>query len=77
MGNKPIMWLKDRRVQLGLTTYRAAALSGISQGHYSMIENGSRGVRIQTAKRIAKALDFEWTRFYEEEPDPRDRGGQE
>ena len=60
-------WLKDIRKSKGLTTYDAGTLSGISQSHYSSIENGTRGVRVRVAKKIAAALGFEWQRFYEEE----------
>ena len=59
-------WLKDIRVKKGLTTYEVAATAGISQSLYSSIENGSRGVTVAKAKKIAAALGFEWAKFYEE-----------
>lgn len=41
--------------------------SGISESYYSMIESGERNVPVDTAKKIAEALGFEWTKFYEDE----------
>lgn len=62
-------WLAEIRSSMGLTTYAAADLVGISQSYYSSIENGTRGtpLKVDTAKRIAAALGFDWTRFYEGE----------
>ena len=45
-----------------------AAKSNISESYYSMIESGNRDVPVHTAKKIAKALDFNWTKFYEDDP---------
>lgn len=75
MRNEPILWLKDERKKKKLSTYKVANMAGISQSHYSMIENGSRSARAQTAKKIAGVLGFEWTRFFEEENAPQERGG--
>lgn len=54
---------------MGLTTAEAANLSGISQSYYSLIENGTRGnpLNVDIAKKIASALNFEWTQFYDDE----------
>ena len=62
-------WLKDIRERLKLTTFEAANAAGISQSYYSSIENGTRGnpLNVDIAKKIAEALNFEWTRFYEDE----------
>ena len=62
-------WLKDIRERLNLTTFEAANAAGIWQSYYSSIENGTRGnpLNVDIAKKIAEALNFEWTRFYEDE----------
>ena len=65
MKNKPIEWLKTIRISRNLSTYKVSKLAHISQSHYSMIENGKRGVSIKAAKKIAGALGFEWTKFYD------------
>ena len=39
---------------------------GIAQSTYASIEVGSRQPSVQMAKRIAKALGFDWTRFFED-----------
>ena len=61
-------WLKNIRESKGYSTYKAADLSGISQSYYVAIEAGERGnpLKEEVAKKIARALDFPWTRFYEE-----------
>lgn len=61
--------LKQIREQMGLATAEAANLSGISQSYYSLIENGTRGnpLNVDIAKKIASALNFEWTQFYDDE----------
>lgn len=33
-----------------------------------MIESGNRDGPVHTAKKIAKVLDFNWTKFYEDDP---------
>lgn len=62
------LWLKDIRERQKMNTYEAANAAGISQSYYSSIENGTRGnpLNVDIAKKIAEALGFEWTRFYEE-----------
>lgn len=62
-------WLKQIREGKKLTQAGAAMLAGIPANYYNMIENGVRGANLPayTAKKIAKALGFEWTRFYESE----------
>ncbi len=60
-------WLKDKRIQAGLTQNELVSNIHISQNHYANIENGERCPSVTVAKKIAQALDFEWTRFYEDE----------
>ena len=45
--------------------YKVAEEIGIAQSTYASIETGSRRPSVEMAKRIAKAMGFEWTRFYE------------
>lgn len=40
---------------------------GIKRQYYSMIENGSRTPSVGVAKKIAAALGFDWTIFFEDE----------
>jgi transcriptional regulator with XRE-family HTH domain len=58
----------EKRKECGMTTYETANRSGISQSYYSSIENGTRGMPlpVNTAKRIAEALGFDWKQFYED-----------
>ena len=60
-------WLKELRRKKGLQAQQAAKLIGISTSYYCQIENGMRDRPVHTAKKIALLLDFDWTRFYEEE----------
>ena len=60
-------WLYKARKNKNLTMAEVAAKSNISESYYSMIENGNRDVSVKTAKKIAKVLGFDWTKFYEEE----------
>ena len=61
MNENPIKWLKKIREQKHLSTYEVARLSGVSQSHYAMIENGWRGASPKTAKTIAAARGCDWT----------------
>jgi transcriptional regulator with XRE-family HTH domain len=57
-------WLVEKRGSL--TQEQVAILSGISRSAYSNIENG-RGLSVDVAKRIAKALKFDWKLFFADE----------
>lgn len=59
-------WLKRIREEKNLTQAKAAMLAGIGANYYNMIENGMRGKNLPayTARKIANALKFDWTRFY-------------
>ena len=61
-------WLYEARKNKGLTMAEVASRSSISESYYSMIESGNRNVPVHTAKKIAKTLDFNWTKFYEDDP---------
>lgn len=55
------------REKKNVTQELVSAESGISRAAYCNIENGERRPSVETAKRIAGVLGFEWTRFFEEE----------
>lgn len=59
-------WLIAIRKERGLSQVQVSEAVGISQPSYCNIENGERGVAVETAKKIANVLGFEWTRFYED-----------
>ena len=60
-------WLVKIRENQGRSQYEVAAKAGISQSFYSAIELGNRGNKlpVQTAKKIADVLNFEWDMFYQ------------
>lgn len=60
-------WLNAIREKHCMTQENVAEKSGISRVYYTRIENGDYNVPVDTAKKIAEALGFDWTRFYEEE----------
>ena len=62
------MWLKQIRLDRGMSQREVAEKSNISQQYYAFIESGCRGTKlpVPTAKRIASTLGFEWQRFYED-----------
>ena len=61
-------WLKNKREEKHMTQMEISKISGITQQYYSFIEAGERGTKlpVQTAKKIANALEFDWRLFYEE-----------
>lgn len=59
-------WLIAKRKKLALSQYQIAKIVNISQPSYCNIENGSRNPSVITAMKIADALGFDWTLFYEE-----------
>ncbi len=67
MNKTPRGWLLKIRGASGKTQEEVANASGISREYYTRIEGGSHDVPVHTAKKIAEALDFDWTKFYEEE----------
>lgn len=61
------IWLKDYRRKNGLTQGETADLAGISRSYYTHIEKGNKTPTVKVAKAIAKALDFNWTFFFEDD----------
>lgn len=60
-------WLIQIREAKGLTQGAVANAAGIAQPSYFEIEKGISTPRPETAMKIAAAIGFPWTRFYEEE----------
>lgn len=58
-------WLKEARLSKDYKSCKMVAVKlGISQSHYTSIENGSRRPSIKIAKKIAELLEIDWLRFY-------------
>lgn len=66
-GDNMRSWLVAIREQKGMSQKSVAEKVEISQPSYCNIENGERSPSVATAKRIAVVLDFDWTRFFEDE----------
>lgn len=60
-------WLITIRKRKGLSQKQVSEKANIAQPSYCKIEKGERGVAVETAKKIADVLGFDWTRFYEDE----------
>lgn len=60
-------WLKELRLNKGLTQQSVADRSGIERSYYTMIESGNRTPSVQVAKEIALIIGFDWTIFFETE----------
>ena len=58
-------WLIKARLDKGLTQKEVAEKVKISQPSICDIEQGNKTPRPDTAKRIAKVLGFDWTRFFD------------
>ena len=58
-------WLIEARIKKGFTQKELSELVKISQPHMCDIEQEKKTPRPDTAKRIAKVLGFNWTRFYD------------
>lgn len=58
-------WLTKLRLEKDLTQDEVAQLSNIPRTTYSSIEQGRRRPSVEKAMKIAGALDFEWTLFFE------------
>ena len=69
MENKaiPRIWLKNIRVEKGLTQQEVASSGDFARTYYTMVEQGKRKPSVDIAKSIAKVLDFKWTLFFDDE----------
>lgn len=59
-------WLITIRENQGVAQKDVAKRVGIAQPSYCTIEKGKTRPTVETAKKIATVLGFDWTRFYEE-----------
>lgn len=58
-------WLVELRA--GRSQSKVAKEIGIAQSTYASIETGYRTPSVETAKKIADVLGFQWTQFFESE----------
>lgn len=65
--NIPREWLTAIRDKKGWTHQTAADKSDIERSFYTQIETGARNPSVETAKKIAKAMGFNWTKFFNSE----------
>lgn len=60
-------WLLRARKSKELTQFDVAKDTGVSLVSYGNYETGKTTPRPENAKKIAKVLGFNWTRFYDKE----------
>lgn len=58
-------WLKELRLEKGLTQNEVAEKCNVERAYYTMIETGARNPSVNVAMSIAEALEFDWTIFFE------------
>lgn len=59
-------WLYQIRTSKNKTQKEISRAAQISQPSYHRIEQGDKNPTVKTAKKIAKALGFSWTRFFDD-----------
>lgn len=59
-------WLRDKRIEKGLTQLEVADDVGINRATLSKIENWVSRPSVRLAQKLGNALSFDWTRFYDE-----------
>lgn len=57
-------WLRKMRIEKSMTEKEVASAAGIAQPFYHNIEMGTKNPSVDTAKRIAIVLGFNWTMFF-------------
>lgn len=62
-------WLKKQRLDNGLTQLEVSKQLNISEGYYSMIENGERqeDLNLSLAKRLSEIFNISVEKIIEEE----------
>ena len=70
------MNLNKIRKQAGKNQEEIARIVNLSRAGYSNIENGKRRPSVAVAKRIAAALGFDWTLFFDDSGDNEAESGQ-
>lgn len=61
-----MLMLKEKRQQRNLTMKEVAVSANISESLLCLIEHGKRRPSVETAKRIAETLGFDWTEFFDD-----------
>ena len=59
------LWLIKLRKKRKLSQYELSIKCGTTQMTISNLENGTRRPSPDLAQKIGKALNFDWTKFYE------------
>jgi transcriptional regulator with XRE-family HTH domain len=59
--------LETLRKQKNMTQEEVSERIGIARSSYTNIENGERRPSVETAKKIAAVLGFDWTEFFPDE----------
>ena len=54
------------RQSKGMTQAFVSSSADVSRSHYANIERGYTVPSVSTAKKLGKALDFDWKLFFEE-----------
>lgn len=60
-------WFKKLRLKADLTQSDVANMANVDVTTINKIELGERRPSVETAKAIAEVLNFDWTKFYENE----------
>ena len=58
-------WLRNIREEKQLTQSEVADAVNIARTSYAMYEQGKRNPSVETAKKIALVLKFDWTIFFD------------
>lgn len=67
-------WLIQIRKEAGKSQKAVCEAACISQPTYWGYEHGIYTPTVPVAKRIAEALGFDWTRFFDEKDNDNDQG---
>lgn len=59
--------LREKRIEKGIQQKELALRVGTSKALICAYEKGYRTPKPKTAKKIAAELDFDWTKFYEDQ----------
>lgn len=58
-------WLRKARKEAGLSQKQLGEMIGLSQQMIAKAEQGL-GISVPSAKKISKALEVDWTKFFEQ-----------
>ena len=73
IARKVTLLLREKRIRSGLSIYRLAKESGVSQQMIGYVERGMRNPTLDTLLRIAIALDVDLWRVLKRSSTARDR----